>query len=83
VRFTADLDWIRWDTTQALFEAPGVPETGLDGDANGDGTVGILDLGQLGDNYGFDRNDGPAVPEPASAALLLVGVGALLKHRRK
>jgi len=45
--------------------------------------VGILDLGQLGDNYGFDRNDGPAVPEPASAALLLVGVGALLKHRRK
>jgi hypothetical protein len=49
------------------------------GDANGDGTTGILDLGLLGDNYGFDRS---AIPEPASAMLLVAGAGALLKRRR-
>ena len=50
------------------------------GDANGDGTVGLLDLARLGENWGYDRS---AIPEPASAALLLVGVGALLKRRRR
>jgi hypothetical protein len=50
------------------------------GDANGDGNVGILDLGLLGDNYGYDRS---AIPEPATAALLLLGVGAILRRRRK
>jgi len=50
------------------------------GDANGDGTVGILDLAHLGDSYNYDRS---AIPEPASAALLLVGVSAILKRRRR
>ncbi len=51
-----------------------------DGDANGDGMVGILDLGQLGDNYGYD---GSTIPEPASGALLLCGVIAVLKRRSR
>jgi hypothetical protein len=63
----------------ALGDAYGTSGGWSQGDANGDGVIGLLDLALLGDNYNFSRS---AIPEPASSALLLVGIGALLKRRR-
>jgi hypothetical protein len=50
------------------------------GDANGDGTVGLLDLARLGENWGYDRS---AIPEPASATVLLMGALMVLKRNRR
>ncbi len=49
------------------------------GDATGDGTVDAGDLALLGGNFGTIVHP---VPEPASAALLLTGVVALIKRRK-
>ncbi len=56
------------------------------GDFNGDGTVSLIDLNLLGANFGqavtLAPQASPAVPEPASLALLLVGGVTLLRRRR-
>jgi hypothetical protein len=49
------------------------------GDATGDGVVDAGDLALLGGNFGTIVHP---VPEPASAALLLTGVAALIKRRK-
>lgn len=57
------------------------------GDANGDGTVGQHDLQMILDTWGSAAlgYDAPteAIPEPASAALLLAGAGVLMRRRRR
>ena len=47
-----------------------------DGDANGDGEVGLLDLDALGLNWG-----NAATPEPATLGLL--AIGSLIAIRRR
>ncbi len=49
------------------------------GDGNGDGNVDAGDLAMLATNYGTVVH---TVPEPASAALLLTGVMALIRRRK-
>jgi hypothetical protein len=58
-----DINWIsaHWD------------ETGPEGDANGDGTVNIFDVNLVSDNW-TPTASATAVPEPATIALLLVGL---------
>jgi T5SS/PEP-CTERM-associated repeat protein len=64
----------------ALGDAYGTSGGWALGDANGDGMISILDLGTLGDNYGYDRS---AIPEPASALMLLTGALMVLKRNRR
>ncbi len=59
------------------------------GDANGDGLVNLLDLDLLGQQWGSSASfaaaldaSGLSVPEPASAALVLVGGLALVRRRK-
>ncbi len=60
----------------------GSPGTWLQGDFNFDGNVTLVDLNALGMNFGQSLAPGaPAVPEPASAALLGVGAAVLLRRR--
>ena len=53
------------------------------GDLSGDGAVGIADLGILAEHYG--QTGSADVPEPASAAVLMVGaaMGLLGRFRRR
>ena len=51
------------------------------GDVNGDGVVDTTDLTVMATYFGFVAED-HIVPEPGSAALLLLGVSALLRRRR-
>ena len=56
-----------------------------DGEFTGDTVVNYLDLGILATNYGWEAGGGGAageVPEPASAALILVGASLLAFLRR-
>jgi len=69
-----DINWIsaHWD------------ETGPEGDANGDGAVNIFDINLVSDNW-TPTASATAVPEPATIALLLVGLltlGVTLALRR-
>ncbi len=50
------------------------------GDFTGDGAVNVADLGVLAANYGVT---GSAIPEPASATMLLLGTIAVLRRRKK
>ena len=50
------------------------------GDANGDGFVDLVDLDLLGQNFGFGT--ATATPEPAAAAMLLLGGLGLVARRR-
>lgn len=60
--------------------------TRADGDLTDDGFVTFADLQEVGDNWGNtyvpSEPPAPAVPEPASLALLLLGGLILLKRRR-
>jgi len=70
----------------------GLSEQGWsDGDFNGDAVVDVLDLARLANNFGsgdgggealvVDDGPGGTIPEPASAAILLIGL-PLLRRRR-
>ncbi|MEM6749955.1 MAG: PEP-CTERM sorting domain-containing protein [Planctomycetota bacterium] len=63
------------DFVVELASAPSLP-----GDANGDGTVDLLDFDILAQNFG--ATSPAAVPEPASLGLLGLGAAALLRRRR-
>ncbi len=51
------------------------------GDTNGSGDITLLDLNALGANFGNAVVSNPAVPEPASLALLSLGGLALARRR--
>lgn len=53
------------------------------GDFNADGAIDLQDFGILKDHFGHTNGDSPLqpVPEPGSAALLLVGLAAVLRRR--
>ncbi len=53
------------------------------GDFNYDGVVSLLDLNALGANFGNAVPAAPAVPEPASLALLAAGALACLRRRQR
>jgi hypothetical protein len=52
------------------------------GDYNGDGVVDVVDLGLLATNYGAGVSAADLVPEPATMALIGLGM-ALVVRRRK
>ena len=51
-----------------------------EGDFDGDGDVDITDFAILKQNFG---SSSAAVPEPASATILLLGTIAVLRRRKK
>jgi len=56
--------------------------TTAQGDFDGDGDVDWDDLVILQDTYGTGSAGAPAIPEPCSAMLLMLGAVALLRRRR-
>jgi len=54
-----------------------------DGDFNGEGRVSIGDLSLLAGNWGWELPSGGPVPEPGTAALVVLGAGAVLSRRRR
>ncbi len=54
-----------------------------EGDLNGDGRVDLDDLTILGTAYGRTGGAPVPVPEPATAGLLLLGAGGLLRRRSR
>lgn len=54
------------------------------GDATGDGQIDLFDLNEVRNHFGEGRRQNTsAVPEPASAALCLLTLGALVARRRR
>ncbi len=59
------------------------------GDFNGDGVIDVLDYGLFRSNFGFGIEAGEVgsapmlVPEPAAAAVMLLGLGGLAMRRRR
>lgn len=71
-------------TLGANWDPAGTTNGWEDGDINGDGAVGPSDLGTLGANWDpAGSNTIPPVPEPASAALLILGSFLGLGIRRR
>ena len=60
--------------------------TWFEGDFNSDGAVDVLDLAAVANHFGWTAGaaaGAAAVPEPASAALLLLGGAALAWRKRR
>jgi hypothetical protein len=64
----------------ATFEYGTTDASWANGDYDGDRIVTILDLGMLGENYGFDGS--ASIPEPATIGLLAAGTIALIRRKR-
>ena len=59
-------------------------------DFSGNGLVNVFDLAELANNYGFGTGGsaaltagGDPIPEPTALALLLLGVAATVRRRRR
>ncbi len=71
-----------YGSVQSNFGDTGVP--GLPGDANGTGAVSADDYGSVQSNFGTTTGmGGVPIPEPTSAALLMLGFSGLLWRRMK
>lgn len=78
-----DVDIVDFGTFGANFGMTGLPlDPPTDGDFEPDGDVDIVDFGTFGANFGMGTS-GSAIPEPASALLVLVSGLALGLRRRQ
>lgn len=67
-----DVDIVDFGTFGQNFGLSGLPtEPPTDGDFDADGDVDIVDFGTFGQNFGTGTGGGTAVPEPATALLLM------------
>lgn len=85
-----DLDWDvdvdDYNNFMAVFGSAGDRRT----DFNEDGAADLIDFALMRANFGVDLSGSPGVgdpnvsmPEPASAALLVLGLGAVIRRRKR